>query len=84
MTKEFYPCGQYLLGRKQTSRQQLYCQKRGLTLLASAINFANHIRLLGLLDSIERQMLFSAKQNKSASVSADRTQNIPPSAILSR
>ena len=68
----------------QHGRQQKYCQKRGWTLLASAVVSLIIFSYRGRRNSIEQQMLPSAIENNSASVSADGTQNIPPSAIPSR
>ena len=58
--------------------------KAGLTLRNISSCFANQLQLSGRRNSNRQQMLSSAKENKSASVSADGTQNIPPSAIPSR
>lgn len=58
--------------------------KAGLTLRSLSSCFANQLQLSGRRNSIKLQMLSSATENKSASVSADGTQNIPPSAIPSR
>jgi len=58
--------------------------KAGLTLRGISSCFANHLQLSGLRNSIGQQMLSSEIENKSASVSADGTRNIPPSAIPRR
>jgi hypothetical protein len=58
--------------------------KAGLDVVSISSCFANQLQLSGRRNSIEQQMLSSAIEQKSASVSADGTQNIPPSAIPSR
>jgi len=58
--------------------------KAGLDIVSFGCCFANQLQLSGRRNPIRQQMLSSAKENKSASVSVDGTQNIPPSAIPSR
>ena len=58
--------------------------KAGQTLRSISNCFANQLQLSGRRNSNRQQTLSSAIENKSASVSADGTQNIPPSAIPER
>jgi hypothetical protein len=58
--------------------------KVGLEVVSFSSCFTNHLQLSGRRNSNGQQMLSSATENKSTSVSADGTQNIPPSAIPAR
>ena len=58
--------------------------KAGRTLVTSTVVSLIIFSYQGDGNSNRQQMLSSAIENKSASVSADGTQNIPPSAIPSR